>query len=68
MKMPDSVYNIFKWVCLIAVPAFNTLLITLTNLWGWNIPIDAIVGTLSAITAFIGVLIGISTSQYNKTK
>lgn len=68
MKLPDNLYNILKWLCLIASPAVCTLIVTLASLWGWNIPTEAIVGTITAVTTFIGVLIGISTATYNKNK
>lgn len=66
MKLNDKLYNILKWICMIVSPALCTLLVTLTSLWGWAIPIEAIVGTITAVTTFIGVLIGISTYNYNK--
>lgn len=68
MKLSDSVYNILKWICLIVSPALCTLIVTLSNLWGWQIPTEAIVGTISAITLFIGAILGFSTAQYNKSQ
>lgn len=68
MKLNDKVYETLKWICLIASPAVCALLSTLTSLWGWDIPIEAIVGTISAISTCVGVLIGISTYNYNKKK
>ena len=66
MIIPSKVYDVLKWVLLIFVPAFIALLTTLTMVWGWNIPLEAIVATISAIQTFIGALIGISTKNYNK--
>lgn len=66
MKLNNKIYNILKWMCLIASPAVCALLTTLTSLWGWPIPIEAIVGTITAITTCIGVMIGISTYNYNR--
>lgn len=68
MKLNDSLYTILKWICLIVSPALCTLIVTLSNLWQWQIPTEAIVGTISAITLFIGAVLGFSTAQYNKTK
>lgn len=68
MKLNNKLYNILKWLCLIASPAVCALLATLTSLWSWNIPIDAIVGTITAITTCIGVLLGISTYNYNRSE
>lgn len=66
MKLPSNIYDILKWICLIVSPALCTLIVTLSNLWGWQIPTEAIVGTISAITLFIGAILGFSTAQYNK--
>ena len=68
MKLPDKLYNALKWLLLIVVPAFTTLLQILTKAWDWNIPLDAIVTTISAIATFLGAVIGISTIAYNKAQ
>lgn len=66
--MSNKTYDVLKWIVTIVSPAVCTLLVTLTSLWKWNIPIEAIVGTISAITTFIGICIGISSSNYKKEK
>ena len=66
MRLPDSVYNVLKWILLIFVPALITLLTTLTMVWHWDIPLEAIVTTISAIATFLGALVGISSHNYNK--
>lgn len=66
MKLNNKLYDVLKWICMIVSPALCTLLVTLVSLWGWAIPIEAIVGTITAVTTFVGVLIGISTHNYNK--
>lgn len=66
MKIPNKVYDILKWILIIVVPAFITLFTLLARTWGWDIPVDAIVATITGIAAFLGVIIGISTHNYNK--
>lgn len=66
MKLPNRIYDILKWVCLIVSPAVVTLIVTLTSLWGWDIPVEAITGTITALTTFAGVILGISNMNYNK--
>lgn len=67
MKLSDKVYNILKWVALIALPALATF-------WGvigkvWDLPYTMqIVTTITAIATLIGALIGVSTMTYNKEK
>ena len=65
MKLPNRVYDILKWVCLIALPACAVLYFTLAKIWG--LPYGAeITATINAIALFIGSLIGISHINYNK--
>lgn len=66
MKMNNKTYDILKWLVIVVSPAITTLLMTLYSIWGWNIPIEAIVGTITAVTTFIGVIIGISSIGYKK--
>lgn len=65
MRLPDKVYNVLKWICLIALPAISVLYFTLAKIW--NLPYEAeIPATINAIAVFIGALIGISQIKYNK--
>lgn len=65
MKLPDKVYNILKWVCLICLPACSAFYGLLANIW--NLPYaEQIPATISGVALFIGALIGISQIQINK--
>lgn len=64
MRMSDKLYDVLKWVLLIVVPAFITLFSFLATAWKWDIPTEAITGTITAIATFVGVCIGISTKNY----
>ena len=65
--LSDRAYEILKWICVICLPAISTCYFALAGIWGFPYA-EQIVGTISAITTFIGVLIGVSTIQYNKAK
>lgn len=65
MKMSNKVYDILKYLCTIGLPAIGTLYFALAQIWGFPYG-EEIVGTIAAITTFIGVCIGISTYHYNK--
>lgn len=67
MKLPDQVYNVLKWICLVFLPAIATLYFALSGIWGFPYA-EQIVGTIAAIETFLGALLGISTIQYNKLK
>ena len=65
MKMSNKVYDILKYIAQIVLPALGTLYFALAKIW--NFPYGAeIVGTISAIDAFLGALLKISTDQYNQ--
>ena len=64
--MTNKTYDMLKWVAQYFLPALGTLYFALASIW--NLPFgEEIVGTITAIDAFLGVLLGISTMQYNKT-
>ena len=65
MVMNDKLYDILKWIALVALPAIGTLYFALASIWGLPYG-EQIVGTITAIDCFIGALIGVSTAQYNK--
>ena len=67
MKMSNKVYDVLKWIALILLPAVGTLYFGLAQIW--NLPYaEQIVGTITIIDTFLGALLGISTSTYNKIK
>lgn len=63
--MSNEVYDRLKWVAQILIPAAATLYFTLAQIWGLPYG-EEITGTLAAVDAFLGVLLGISTYKYNK--
>lgn len=65
--MSNKVYDVLKWIALIVIPALGTLYFTLAGIWGLPYG-EAIAGTLTAIETFLGVVLCISTAQYNKNK
>ena len=63
--MNDKVYDVLKWIAMYLLPALGTLYFALAGIWGLPYG-EQIVGTITAIDTFIGVILGISTVQYNK--
>lgn len=67
MKLSNKVYDILKWIAMYLLPAAGTLYFALSGIW--SLPYgEQIVGTITAIDTFIGVILGISTSQYKKAE
>lgn len=67
MKMSNKVYDILKYIAQIVLPAIGALYFALAKIWGFPYAAE-IVGTISAVDAFMGALLKISTDQYNKEK
>ena len=63
--MSNKVYDVLKYIALILLPALGTLYFALAKIWGFPYAAE-IVGTISAVDAFLGALLQISTNQYNK--
>ena len=67
MKMSNKVYDVLKYIALILLPALGALYFALAKIWGFPYATE-IVGTISAVDAFLGARLQISTNQYNKEK
>lgn len=65
MKMSNKVYDVLKYITQIGLPALGTLYFALSNIWGFPYA-EQVVGTVSAIVTFLGVLLGISSAKYKK--
>lgn len=65
--MNNKTYDVLKWIAQYALPAVGTLYFALAGIWGFPYG-EEVVGTITAVDAFLGVLLGISTAQYNKQK
>ena len=63
--MSNKVYDVLKWIAMYLLPALGTLYFAIASIWGLPYG-EQIVGTITAIDTFLGVILGISTTQYNK--
>ena len=63
--MNNKIYDVLKWVAQYLLPALATLDFAIAQVWGLPYG-EQIVGTITAIDTFLGVILGISTMQYNK--
>lgn len=63
--MSNRLYDILKYIAQIALPALATLYLTLAGIWGLPYG-EAISGTIMAIDTFLGVLLKISSTNYQK--
>lgn len=62
--MSDKVYDVLKWVCIVVLPAFSTLISVISRIWGWADLGTLIAQTVTAIAVFLGAILGISNYKY----
>ena len=61
MSMSNKTYDILKWIAMYLLPAAGTLYFALAGIW--SLPYgEQVVGTITAVDTFLGVILGISTS------
>ena len=65
MKISGKVYEVLKWLTLIAIPAASVLYAALAAVWEWGYA-EEVTTTAAAICTFLGAILGISTAAYRK--
>ena len=66
MILSNKVYDVLKWIALVALPALTTFYGVVGTTC--NIPYTQEVLTIAvAFDAMLGTMLGISTNKYNKT-
>ena len=63
MRLPDNVYTILKWICMICLPALATAYVGLAAIWGFPYA-DEVAKTTAVVCTLLGALLGISTATY----
>lgn len=61
--MSNKMYDVLKWIAQLFLPAAATLYFAIANIWGLPYG-EQIVGTITAVDAFLGVILGISSKVY----
>jgi len=63
----NQMYNLLKPVVTIVMPALATLYFALAQIWGLPNP-EGVVATITALTTFLGVFLGISSTSWNNSE
>lgn len=63
--MSNKVYDVLKWIAQLVLPAIATFYLSIAGIWGLPFG-EQISGTIMAIDTLLGVILGISSIQYNK--
>ncbi len=61
--LSNAAYDKLKFVALILLPALGALYFGLAAYWHWP-KVEEVVGTITVIDTFLGVLLGLTTKQY----
>lgn len=65
--LSNRMYDVLKWVVIIAIPALTTAYVGLAAVWGFPYATE-VAKTSAVICTLLGALLGISTAEYNKEK
>lgn len=65
LKLSSELYDTLKFIAQIVLPALGAFYAALAGIWGLPYAVE-ITGTLAAVDTFLGALLQISTSNYNK--
>ncbi len=63
----SKVYDVLKWIAQLVLPAAGALYFALAGIWGFPYG-EEIIGTITAVDAFLGIILGISSISYNKSQ
>lgn len=67
VKISNKAYDVLKWIAQYVLPALATLYFTVASIW--KLPYgEQVVGTITAVDTFLGVILGISSVHYYNEK
>ena len=66
MGFSNKAYDFLKWIAQYVLPGLGTLYFVIAGIW--HLPyVEQVIGTISAVNVFLGLILGLSSAQYNKT-
>lgn len=66
MKLSNNVYDILKFIAIVGLPAFTTLVGTIGTQLGYDM--TTVIVILTALDTFLGTLLGLSGVTYTQAK
>jgi hypothetical protein len=64
--LSSNVYNVLKVIATTVLPGLGALYFALADIW--NLPkAEEVVGTIAAVNVFLGLLVNVSSVQYNRS-
>ena len=64
MKLNNKVFDVLKWIAIVALPCLSTFVVVISRIWGWADLGVMIAQTITACGALLGGLLGVSTISY----
>lgn len=65
MALSNKAYDTLKWIAQYVLPALGALYFTLSSIWGLPYG-EQVLGTITALDMFLGVILGVSTRSYKR--
>ena len=65
MKLSNKTYDVLKWLVWVFLPSLGVFLGVLGQSFGWT-NTDTALTILTAFTAFLGAITGVSNREFNK--
>lgn len=63
MTLNNKIYDILKWIAQYFLPGLGSLYFGLSKIWGLPYG-EEIVGTITVVDVFLGLLLGLSSANY----
>lgn len=63
--MSNKVYDVLKWIALVALDAIGVFYKTIATIWGFPFG-DEVLASCAALSLLLGALIGVTSTQYKK--
>ena len=67
ITLNNNVYDALKRIVQVVLPALGTLYFSLAAIWGFPYA-EQVVGTITALALCLGIILGISNSNYKKNE
>lgn len=67
LKLPDKLYDVLKWLCILGLPALSAMYSRIAAIWGLPFA-EQIPATISAVGLFLGTVLGISSAEYKRVQ
>ena len=65
MALSNKAYDTLKWIAQYFLPAVGSLYLGLSKIWGFPNG-EEVMGTIAVLDTFLGIMLGISSANYNK--